>query len=129
MGLLDRHVSILKSEEYVLGASHGFRGESDSKFSGIESTKLSIVASPASKNWSGYTSVDQKMADASIGESLKDRQFPAKCLISYKRVTSSQNQVVDGRAVVKDVEMLVVVNVEYICPVDFQDAKLTGKGA
>ncbi len=43
MSLLSRHVSQLKSEEFVLGSSLGFKGEAGSRFAGIESTKLENV--------------------------------------------------------------------------------------
>jgi hypothetical protein len=47
MGLLNRHVSELKSEEFVLGCSTGFKGEEGSRFAGIESTKIVIVSTSA----------------------------------------------------------------------------------
>ena len=65
MSLLSRHVSELKSEEFVLGVSTGFKGEAGSRFEGLESTKLVIVAAPSSKNWTGFTAVEQSIGDAS----------------------------------------------------------------
>ncbi|GAB2895645.1 hypothetical protein GCM10027046_26140 [Uliginosibacterium flavum] len=124
MSLLSRHVSELKSEEFVLGVSTGFTGEKGGRMEGIESTKITIVSTPASKNWTGYTAIDQKIADASVGESMKDKLFPARCFITYRRVTAVEKKVMDGREVSNDVEKLVVVAIEYICQVDLVDVKV-----
>lgn len=125
MSLLSRHVSELKSEEFVLGVSTGFKGDAGSKFEGIESTKLAIVAAPASKNWTGFTAVDQTVADASVGLSMVGKQFPARCLVTYRRQTAVEKKVVDGREISKDVEKLVVVGIEYLSPVDLVDVKVS----
>ncbi|KAF0162998.1 MAG: hypothetical protein FD157_3516 [Rhodocyclaceae bacterium] len=122
MGLLDRHVSVLKSEEFVLGMSAGWKGED--KQAGMESTKICIVATPSAKNWTGFTSVDQKIADASVGASMVGKVFPARCLVSYKRVTSTVKSTFDGRESSKDIEQLLVVGIEYIAPVDLVDIKV-----
>ena len=119
MGLLDRHVSVLKSEEFVLGMSGGWKGEGDQ--AGMESTKICIVSTPASKSWIGFTSVDQKIADASVGAAMAGKQFPARCLVSYKRVTSVVKSSYEGRETSKDIEQLVVVGVEYLAGVDLVD--------
>lgn len=124
MSLLSRHVSQLQSEEFVLGVSHGFRGETGTRMEGIESTKLSIVAAPSSKNWSGFVSIDQTISDSKVGEALKNKAFPARCLLTYRRVTASESKNYDGRVVEKDVEKLVVTGVEYICQVDLVDVKV-----
>ena len=125
MSLLSRHVSEIKSEEFVLGVSTGFRGAKGDKLEGIESTKLCIVAAPASKNWTGFTSIDQKISEAAVGEAMAGKQFPARCLLTYRRVTASESKSFDGRAVTQDVEKLVVVGIEYICPVDLVDIKVS----
>ncbi len=124
MSLLSRHVSQLKSEEFVLGSSLGFKGEAGSRFAGIESTKLVIVAAPASKNWVGFTAVEKKIGSAEVGESMKGRAFPARCLVTYERKVTTENKVVENRAVSRDVEELVAIALEYICQVDLVDVKL-----
>ncbi len=129
MGLLSRHVSELKSEEFVLGVSHGFAGEAGSKLEGIESTKLSVVAVPSSKNWTGFVAIDQTIADVKVGQALKALQFPARCLVTYRRVTGVEKKSYEGREVSKDVEKLVVVGVEYLSPVDLVDVKVSDKKA
>ena len=122
MGLLDRHVSVLKSEEFVLGMSGGWKGEGEQ--AGMESTKICIVATPASKTWIGFTSVDQKIADAGVGVAMLGKLFPARCLVSYKRVTSTVKSTFDGRETSKDIEQLLVVGIEYMSPVDLVDIKI-----
>jgi hypothetical protein len=124
MSLLSRHVSELKSEEFVLGVSHGFKGEEGSRMAEVESTKLSIVAAPASKNWTGFTSIDQSIADESVGKAMIGKQFPARCLVTYRRVTASETKSYDGKAISKDVEKLLVVGIEYLSPVDIVDVKV-----
>ncbi|NTV93909.1 MAG: hypothetical protein HGA75_00635 [Thiobacillus sp.] len=124
MSLLSRHIAVLQSEEFVLGVSTGFRGDADSRFAGIESTKIVIVAAPASKNWIGYTTVEQSVADASVGESMVDKQFPARCRVTYKRVTASETKTYEGKSLTKDVEKLVVTGIEYLSPVDIVDCKV-----
>lgn len=121
MGLLDKHVSVLKSEELVLGCSGGWKGEAGSKQEGMESTKLVIVSESASKTWIGYTTVEQSMADASVGESMVGKRFPARCYVSYKRVAAVEKKIFDGRETSKDVEKLIVVGLEYLCEVDLVD--------
>lgn len=121
MGLLDKHVSVLKSEELVLGCSGGWRGEAGTKQADMESTKLVIVSESANKTWIGYTTVEQSLADASVGESMAGKQFPARCYVSYKRVAAVEKKVFEGRETSKDVEKLVVVGIEYLCPVDLVD--------
>lgn len=124
MSLLSRHVSELKSEEFVLGVSHGFKGEQGTKMADIESTKLAIVSAPASKNWTGFTAIEQTIADESVGKSMVSKQFPARCLLTYRRVTASETKTYDGKPITKDVEKLVVVAIEYLCPVDLVDLKV-----
>lgn len=124
MSLLSRHVSELRSEEFVLGVSTGFKGEDGSRFAGIESTKIMIVASPASKNWTGFTAIEQSVSDSSVGESMKGKAFPARCMVTYRRVSATEKKVVDGNAVSKDLEKLVVVAIEHLCQVDLVDVKL-----
>jgi hypothetical protein len=124
MGLLSRHVAELKSEEFVLGVSTGFTGDPDSKFKGIESTKIQIVSSPSSKNWTGYVAIDQTIADAKVGASMVGRLFPARCIVTYKRVAATEKKVVEGSTVTKDVEKLVVTGIEYLAQVDLVDVKI-----
>ncbi len=124
MSLLSRHVSELKSEEFVLGASAGFKGEAGSRFEGLESTKLVIVAAPSSKNWTGFTAVEQTIGDAGVGAAMVGRQFPARCLVTYRRQTAVERKVIDGREISKDVEKLVVVGIEYLSPMDLVDVKV-----
>jgi len=125
MSLLSRHVSELKSEEFVLGVSTGFAGEKGTRMEGIESTKICIVAAPSSKNWTGFTAIDQKIADAEVGKSMVGKAFPARCFITYRRVTASEKKVIEGREVASDVEKLVVTGIEYICQVDLVDVKVS----
>lgn len=125
MSLLSQHVAVLKSEEFVLGVSHGFRGEAGSRFEGIESTKIMIVSTPASQNWSGYTAIEQAVADAKVGETLKNKKFPARCYINYKRVSATETKTYEGRQTSKDVEKLIVDSIEYISQVDLVDVKVT----
>ncbi len=120
--LLSRHVSQLKSEEVVLGCSRGWKGEKEQE--GMESTKLCIVAQPSQKNYNGYSGIDQKIADASVGKSMEGKQFPARCLVSYERQVGVQKSTFNGRETSKDVELLVVVGIEYLCPVDLVDVKV-----
>jgi len=124
MGLLDRHVDVLKSEEFVLGMSSGWKGEAGSKQEGMESTKICIVSKPSAKNWVGFTSIDQKIADAGVGAAMLGKIFPARCLVSYKRVTSTVKSSFDGRESSKDIEQLVVVGIEYLAAVDLVDIKI-----
>lgn len=122
MGLLDRHVGVLKSEEIVLGMSAGWKGED--KQAGMESTKICIVSTPSSKSWIGYTSIDQKISDASVGASMVGKVFPARCFVTYKRVSATVKSTFDGRETSKDIEQLVVTGIEYIAAVDFVDVKI-----
>lgn len=93
MSLLSRHVSELKSEEFVLGVSTGFKGEAGSRFEGLESTKLVIVAAPSSKNWTGFTAVEQSIGDASGWVvAMIGKQFPARCLVTYRRQTAVEKR-------------------------------------
>ncbi|MCS0582041.1 hypothetical protein NX784_10605 [Massilia pinisoli] len=124
MSLLSRHVSELKSEEFVLGVSTGFKGEKGSKMEGIESTKIMIVSTPASKNWTGYTAIEQAVSNASIGESMTGRTFPARCMVTYRRVSAVENKTIENKTVSKDVEKLVVVGLEYLSAVDLVDVKV-----
>lgn len=124
MSLLSRHVSELKSEEFVLGVSHGFKGEQGTKMADVESTKLAIVSAPASKNWTGFTAIEQSIADESVGKAMVGKQFPARCLLTYRRVTASESKTYDGKTITKDVEKLVVTAIEYVCPVDLVDIKV-----
>jgi len=123
MSLLSRHVSELKSEEFVLGLSQGWRSEPDAKVK-AESTKLVIVAAPSSQKWTGFTAVEQSIADASVGESMVGKQFPARCLVTYRRQTAVEKKTYDGREISKDVEKLVVVGIEYLSAVDLVDVKV-----
>jgi|UPI0008304898 hypothetical protein len=124
MSLLSRHVSELKSEEFVLGVSTGFKGEAGSRFEGLESTKLVIVAAPSSKNWTGFTAVEQSIGDASVGAAMIGKQFPARCLVTYRRQTAVEKKIVEGREISKDVEKLIVVGIEYLSAVDLVDVKV-----
>lgn len=124
MSLLSRHVSQLKSEEFVLGCSAGFKGEAGTKFADIESTKICIVASPASKEYTGFTAIDQQIGDASVGASMRGKAFPARCLVTYERRTGVEKKSFEGRETTKDVEKLVVVGIEYLCQVDLVDVKV-----
>ena len=128
MSLLSRHVSELKSEEFVLGVSTGFKGEDGSRFAGIESTKIAIVSTPASKNWTGFTAIEQSVSDSSVGESMKGKAFPARCMVTYRRVSSTEKKVVDGNAISKDLEKLVVVAIEHLAQVDLVDVKVAKAG-
>ncbi len=123
MSLLARHVAQLKSEELVLGCSSGFKGEAGTKFADIESTKICIVGAPSSKGYNGYTGIDQKIADASVGKAMEGKAFPARCLVTYERRTAVQKSSFEGRETQKDVELLVVVGIEYLSQVDFADVK------
>ncbi len=125
MSLLSRHVSELKSEEFVLGVSGGFVGEAGTKFANLESTKLVIVAASASKNWTGFTAIEQSIADASVGASMKERSFPARCMVTYRRVTATEKKQVEGKEISKDVEKLVVTGIEYLSQVDLVDVKVS----
>lgn len=127
MGLLDRHVSSLRSEEFVLGCSLGFKGEAGSKFADIESTKIEIVSKPATKNWTGYKAVEQKVADESVGKAMAGKVFPARCLVTYERRSSTQSKTIDGKTVTSDIEVLVVTSMEYITPVDLVDVKVANQ--
>lgn len=129
MGLLDRHVSVLKSEELVLGCSGGWKGEAGTKQADMESTKLVIVSESANKTWIGYTTVEQSIADASVGAAMSGKQFPARCYVSYKRVSAVEKKIFDGRETSRDVEKLVVVGLEYICGVDLVDIVIKEKKA
>lgn len=124
MSLLSRHVSQLKSEEVVLGVSHGFKGEEGTRMANIESTKLAIISAPSSKNWTGFVAIDQTIADESVGKAMQGKQFPARCLLTYQRVTATESKTYDGKTITKDVEKLVVVGIEYITPVDLVDIKV-----
>lgn len=124
MSLLSRHVSELKSEEFVLGLSTGFKGEANTKFEGIESTKIVIVSIPATKNWTGFTAIEQSIADSSVGASMVGKSFPARCYVTYRRVAAVEKKAVEGQLVSKDVEKLVVVGIEYITQVDLVDVKV-----
>ncbi len=125
MSLLSRHVAELKSEEFVLGVSAGWRSDGkDEKFKDLESTKIMIVSAPQSKTWNGFTAIEQSVGDASVGEAMKGKLFPARCFITYRRVTQTEKKVVGTNAVVKDIEKLVVVAIEYIAQVDLVDVKI-----
>jgi hypothetical protein len=91
---------------------------------GIESTKLVIVSTPASKNWTGYTAIEQAVASAAVGESMIGRTFPARCVVTYRRVSAVENKTIDNKTVSKDVEKLVVVGLEYLSAVDLVDVKV-----
>lgn len=123
MGLLDRHISSIKSEEFVLGVSTGFKGEAGTKFADIESTKMEIVSRPVSKNWTGFQATEKKLADASVGASMVGRQFPARCLVTFERRSDKKTTVNDGRSTTTDIEILVATGIEYICAVDLVDVK------
>jgi NH3-dependent NAD+ synthetase len=123
MSLLSRHVSELKSEEFVLGISGGFTGEKGSRFEGVESTKLEIVSRPASKTWNGFKGVEHGIADSSVGASMAERQFPARCMVTFRRVTAVETKTMDGKSVSKDIEKLVVTGIEYLSAVDIVDIK------
>jgi hypothetical protein len=127
MSLLSRHVSELKSEEIVLGVSTGFKGDAGSKFEGIESTKMEIIAKPAGKNWSGFKAIEQTIADASVGASMANKQFPARCLVTYRRVMATEKKQIEGNTVTKDVEKLVVIAIEHLAQVDLIDVVLSKK--
>lgn len=124
MSLLSRHVSELKSEEFVLGLSTGFKGEEKTKFEGIESTKIVIVSIPATKKWTGFTAIEQSIADSSVGAAMVGKEFPARCFVTYRRVAAVEKKAVEGQLVSKDVEKLVVVGIEYISQVDLVDVKV-----
>jgi hypothetical protein len=129
MGLLSRHVSELKSEEFVLGCSVGWVGEKRTDASGkeldaLQSTKIEIVSQKASKNWTGYTGIMQSVADASVGASMVGRAFPARCIVTYRRVAATEKKTMEGSTIEKDVEKLLVVAMEYICQVDLVDVKI-----
>jgi hypothetical protein len=126
MSLLSRHVSQLKSEEFVLGVSTGFKGDAGSKFDGIQSTKMEIVADPNSKNWTGFKGIEQTISDASVGASMVGKLFPARCLVTYRRVMATEKKQIEGNTINKDLEKLVVIGIEYICQVDLVDI-LAGK--
>jgi len=127
MSLLSRHVSELKSEEFVLGLSTGFKGEANTAFEGIESTKIVIVSTPASKNWTGFTAIEQSIADSSVGAAMVGKAFPARCIVTYRRVAATEKKEVRGQLVTKDVEKLVVVGIEYVSQVDLVDVKVPEK--
>lgn len=127
MSLLNRHVSVLKSEEVVLGLSTGFSGETGTKFEGIQSTKLEIVAEPGSKNWTGFKAIEQTIGDASVGASMVGKLFPARCLLTYRRAMSTEKKQIEGNTITKDVEKLVVVGLEYICQLDLVDVVVAKK--
>jgi len=129
MGLLDKHVSVLKSEELVLGCSGGWKGEAGTKQADLESTKLVIVSESANKTWIGYTTVEQSIADASVGSAMAGKQFPARCYVSYKRVAAVEKKTYEGRETSRDVEKLVVVGLEYLCAVDLVDIVIKDKKA
>jgi len=115
---------MLKSEEFVLGSSSGFVGEKDTKFAGIESTKICIVAPSGKRGWNGFTSVEHSIGNAKVGEAMVGKQFPARCLVSYQRVTAESKTMFEGRETTRDVEKLVVVGIEYLSPVDLVDVKV-----
>ena len=129
MSLLSRHVSELKSEEFVLGVSTGFKGDAGTRFEGIESTKIVIVSSPASKHWTGFTAIEQAVADSSVGAAMVGKAFPARCLVTYRRVAAVEKKQQGEQLVTKDVEKLVVVGIEYVAQVDLVDVKVTDKKA
>ncbi|MEI6628325.1 MAG: hypothetical protein WCN27_02845 [Alphaproteobacteria bacterium] len=124
MSLLSRHVNELVSEEFVLGVSTGFKGDVGSRFEGIESTKITIVSTPSSKNWTGYVAIDQTVADAKVGEQMASKSFPARCNVFYRRVASTEKKTIDGNTTTKDVEKLVVFKIEYLAQVDLVDVKV-----
>lgn len=129
MSLLSRHVSQLTSEEFVLGVSTGFKGEAGTRFDGIESTKIVIVSTPASKNWTGYTAIEQAVADSSVGAAMAGKAFPARCNVTYRRVAAVEKKQMGDQVVAKDVEKLVVVGIEYVSQVDLVDVKVPAKAA
>jgi hypothetical protein len=127
MGLLSRHVAELKSEEFVLGVSSGYVSDEKNEKSplfGLESTKLQIVSSSANKKWIGYVAIDQSIADATVGQSMNGKLFPARCLVTYRRVSSTEKKTFEGQTIQKDIEKLVVTGIEYICQVDLVDVKI-----
>jgi hypothetical protein len=124
MGLLNKHVSELKSEELVLGTSGGWHGEVGSKNEGKQSTKIIIVSQSGKKDWNGFTAIEHGLTDASIGEGMKGKQFPARCVLTYRRLTVIDKKTYEGKTIESDVEKLVVIGVEYVCPVDFIDLKV-----
>ena len=124
MSLLKQHVAEIKSNEIVLGVSGGFKGEAGSRFEGIESTKITVLAESGSKNWIGFTTIDQSIADASVGASLVGKEFPASCLVTYRRVAGTEKRLNDGVQTTKDVEKLLVVKIEYLCAADIVEKKL-----
>ena len=124
MSLLSRHVNELVSEEFVLGVSTGFKGDAGTRFEGIESTKITIVSTPSSKNWTGYVAIDQTVADAKVGEHMANKLFPARCNVFYRRVASTEKKTIDGNTTTKDVEKLVVFKIEYLAQVDLVDVKV-----
>lgn len=121
MGLLDQHVSQLKSEEIVLGVSAPWYGKD--KQAGMESTGIEILARPGG-DWTGFRGVLQKVKDARIGEAMKGKQFPARCFVTYERQPGTMKSTYEGQASVKEVELLVVVGIEYICPLDVIELKI-----
>lgn len=135
MSLLSRHVNELISEEFVLGVSHGFSRDAGEELGGkklekaIQSTKIVIVTPSASKSFTGYMAIEQKIADASVGAAMKDLQFPARCQVKYRRALTTQKSVMDGREVSKDVEILVVTGIQYMSAVDLVDVKVPEKKA
>lgn len=123
MSLLDQHVSELRSNEIVLGCTAGWRGEAGTKMEGMESTTIAMIARPDKKAWRGFNSVEHKVGSAEVGEYLQDKAFPAKCLVTYRRASSTEKKVVNGVETTKDVEKLVVTAIEWLCKVDLVEAK------
>jgi hypothetical protein len=124
MGLLNKHVSELKSEELVLGTSGGWHGEAGSLNEGKQSTKIVIVAQSGKKDWNGFTAIEHGLKTASVGEAMKGKQFPARCVLTYARLTVIDKKTFEGKTIESDVEKLVVTAVDYVCPVDFIDLKV-----
>lgn len=128
MSLLNISTKQIVSKEVVFGVSGGFRGEAGTDFAGVESTKITILADSLSKNWHGKTTVDQTLRDASVGEFLASKTFPALCNIYYERVAGSEKKINGGVQTNKDVEKLVVTKIDYINPIDIIELK-TAKAA
>jgi hypothetical protein len=130
MSLLSDHVVTFDLKEVVLGVStKPYTGEAGTKMEGIESFKFSVMAKPNQKNWNGWDSTIQKVGNASLAKPLMGKQFPAQCIISYTRETTSQTKEYDGKSVSSDLEKLVPVNIQYLHPVVILAAPIEKKTA
>lgn len=124
MGILTKRVSTVDSEEVVLGVSEPWKGEGEQ--AGMESTTIAILSESSRRGWSGFAGASHKSPTAVIGEKLRGKEFPALCVVKWKRGVQEQSRVYDGRASVKDVDTLIPVDVIYKCPVDLVE-KVAGK--